>query len=159
MLTLLYRAAATWTAIGLASGLFYREFTKANNVDGGTQLAVVHTHTLVLGTIVSLLLLVLVGVWRPLATQQAFRTGVWVWQVGLALTSGGLLVKGCLQVLKDPAANSPAIAGFSGLGHMTLTVAFVLLFIGLGRVVRLDEASTRLVPSATQPAAVAKLES
>ncbi len=143
MLTLLYRAAATWTAIGLASGLFYREFTKSNNVDGGTQLALVHTHTLALGTLMSLVLLALVGVWRTLGTNQAFRTGFWVWQAGLAITTGGLLVKGCRQVLNDPAANSSALAGISGLGHMTLTVAFVLLFIGLGRVVRTDEAATR----------------
>ncbi len=50
--------------------------------------------------------------------------------------AGGLLVKGCLQVLGHASANSPAIAGVSGLGHMLLTAAFILLFIGLGRVVR-----------------------
>lgn len=140
MLTTLYRAAAVWTGLGLASGLFYREFTKHNHVAGGTQLAVVHTHTLVLGTVVMLLLLALVGVWRQLESSRAFRAGVWVWQVGLAVTAGTLLVKGCLQVLKSPSADSAAIAGISGLGHITLTVAFVLLFVGLGRVLRVATA-------------------
>lgn len=140
MLTTLYRAAAVWTGLGLASGLFYREFTKFNDVAGGTQLAVVHTHTLVLGTVVMLLLLALVGVWRQLEASRAFRVGVRVWQVGLGITAGSLLVKGCLQVLKSPTADSAAIAGISGLGHITLTVAFVFLFVGLGRVLRVATA-------------------
>jgi hypothetical protein len=39
MNTFLYRAAATWTGIGLASGLFFRELTKSQDFDGRTQLA------------------------------------------------------------------------------------------------------------------------
>lgn len=132
----IFRAAAAWTAVGLASGLFYREFTKANGVPGGTQLAVVHTHTLVLGTMMMLLWFLLVGVWPGLARRRSFRAGFWVWQAGLALTTGGMLVKGCLQVLKRAAADSPAIAGVSGLGHMTLSAAFVLLFVALAGVAR-----------------------
>lgn len=136
MLHLLYRAAAAWTAVGLAGGLFYREFTKLNGVSGGTQLAVVHTHALVLGTVTSLVLLALVGVWRDLDTSRPFGAAVRLWQVGLALTAAGMLAKGVLQVLGNDSANSPALAGVSGLGHMILTAAFVLLFVGLGRVVR-----------------------
>lgn len=64
------------------------------------------------------------------------RWAVWVWQAGLVLTTGGMLVKGSLQVLGREVANSPAIAGVSGLGHMTLTAAFVLLFLALTRAVR-----------------------
>jgi hypothetical protein len=136
MLQLLYRAAATWTAVGLAGGLFYRELTKLNGVPGGTQLAVVHTHALVLGTVTSLVLLALVGVWRDLDVSRPFRTGVWVWQAGLGLTTAGMLVKGVLQVLGNDWANRPMLAGISGLGHVILTAAFVLVFVGLGRVIR-----------------------
>lgn len=131
MLTLLYRSAATWTVLGLASGLFYREFTKANGVSGGTQLAVTHTHALTLGTLTLLILMALVAALD--ITDRRFRWGVIVWQAGLALTFGAMLVKGCLQVLDRAAVDSPALAGIAGLGHMTLTAAFVLLFIGLGR--------------------------
>jgi nitric oxide reductase large subunit len=141
MLNLLLRAAAVWTAVGLAGGLFYRELTKQNGVPGGTQLAVVHTHALVLGTLVMLVLLALVGTWRGLESSRAFRFGVWVWQVGLALTTGGMLLKGSLQVLDSPSAGSPALAGVSGLGHITLTAAFILLFVGL----------RTIVPSAANP--------
>ena len=34
------------------------------------------------------------------------------------------------------AADSPAISGISGLGHITLTAAFLLLFMAIGARVR-----------------------
>lgn len=151
MLNLLLRAAAAWTAVGLAGGLFYRELTKQNGVAGGTQLAVVHTHALALGTLVMLVLLALVGTWRGLESSRAFRLGVWVWQVGLALTTGGMLLKGSLQVLDSQSASTPALAGVSGLGHITLTAAFILLFVGLRTVVP-------SAPSAPPAAVAAKVE-
>ena len=157
MIRLLYRTAAAWTAIGLAGGLFYREFTRLHGVPGGTQLAVLHTHALVLGTVTSLVLVALVGSWPELGSSRAFRAGVWVWQAGLGLTSGGMLVKGCLQVLGSPSADSAALAGVSGLGHVTLSAAFVLLFVGLGRTlgVARPEASAARSPRA---AAVSMVE-
>lgn len=135
MLTTLYRSAAVWTAVGLAGGLFYREFTKANDVAGGTLLALVHTHSLALGTTLLLVFMALYAALGP-AVGRAFRWGVVAWNVGLVLTVGGLLVKGCLQVLKSSVADSPAIAGVSGLGHMILTAAFLLIFVGLAPAVR-----------------------
>lgn len=134
MNTFLFRASATWTGIGLASGLFYRELTKFQDFTGRTQLAVVHTHTLVLGTLVLLLVLAL-NVALHLDADRRMRWFAWTWTAGLVLTTGGMLVKGILQVLGKEFATSPAIAGVSGLGHMTLTCGFVLLFLILrGRV-------------------------
>ena len=146
MLTTLVRSAGAWTAIGLASGLYFREMTKHFGLGGtrglaGTQLAVVHTHALTLGTTVLLVLLVLVGLWRSLSDDRRFRWGVWLWQGGLVLTTVGMLVKGTLQVSDTAGFDSPAIAGVSGLGHMTLAVAMLLLFLGLGRAVRRTNAA------------------
>lgn len=135
MLTTLYRSAATWTALGLASGLFYREFTKANDFTGWTQLSVVHTHTLTLGMAVLLIFLALTAVF-DLGADERFRWGIGVWNAGLAVTAGTMTVKGVLQVLGNESANSAAISGISGLGHITLTVAFVLVFLALGAAVR-----------------------
>lgn len=135
MTTLLYRSAAAWTAIGLAGGLFYREFTRAHDVAGGTQLAVVHTHALTLGSLGMLLLLVLDVTFR-LSGRRSFTAAVHAWNTGLLITVGGLVVKGCLQVMDSPHAASKALAGFSGLGHMTLTAAFILLFVALAPAVR-----------------------
>lgn len=130
----LYVATVVWTGLGLASGLFYREFTKINKFTGDTQLAVAHTHLLVLGTLVFLILLPLTRVFR-LAADRRFRWFLRLWNTGLALTGAGLIGKGVLQVLGHPLATSPAIAGGSGLGHILLTVAFVLLFLVLRRAV------------------------
>lgn len=130
MLTLLYRSAATWTVLGLVSGLYYREFTKANDVSGGTQLAVAHTHALALGALTLLALLALAAALN--INDRRFRWGVVIWQAGLGITFGMMLVKGSLQVLERSAADSAAIAGIAGLGHITLTAAFILLFVGLG---------------------------
>ena len=58
--SVLFRLSAVWTAVGLASGLGYRELTRSRGFTGFTQLAVVHTHILVLGALTGLLLLLLV---------------------------------------------------------------------------------------------------
>ena len=41
-------------------------------------------------------------------------------------------VKGTLQILNPAVADSAALAGISGLGHITLSAAFVLLLLSLG---------------------------
>lgn len=47
-MTALFRAAAAYLVLGRASGLYYREFTKANDFPAGefTQLSATHTHLL-----------------------------------------------------------------------------------------------------------------
>ncbi|WP_437764919.1 DUF2871 family protein [Sorangium sp. So ce764] len=46
-----YDAAHVTMILGVVSGLFYREFTKVNHFIGETQLALMHTHLLALGTL------------------------------------------------------------------------------------------------------------
>lgn len=132
MIHRLYVAAAAWTVVGLASGLYYRTLTHSRGFTDGmsTQLAVSHTHSLVLGTIVMLVWLALVKVFVAESVSQLSQA-FWVWQAGLVLTVATMLVKGTLQVLGQAAADSSALAGISGLGHILLTVAFGLFFIGL----------------------------
>ena len=57
----LYRAAIFYLAFGLIAGVFYREFTRANNFPEGefTQLGVTHTHLLALGFMMFLIFLAL----------------------------------------------------------------------------------------------------
>jgi hypothetical protein len=57
----LFYAAFGYLLAGLGIGLFFREFTQANDFPDSefTQLAVVHTHLLTLGFIVLLLMLAL----------------------------------------------------------------------------------------------------
>ena len=141
-----YWMATVYTALGLLSGLFYREFTKFNGVPGGTQLAVVHTHLLTLGAICSLLFLVLQKLFDLSALPKRYRAFVITYNIGICLTAVMMVVKGCLQVLGNDFADSPMIAGMSGLGHMTITAAFVLLLLILGnRVGALGKATVQNV--------------
>lgn len=128
--TWFYRAAAAWTGLGLLAGLYYRELTRSTGHPGGTQLAVTHTHLLVLGTVFGLVFLLLERQFQ-LSHSKLFRGFFWTWIAGTGVTVGAQLFKGSLQVLGDAAADSKAIAGVSGMGHITLTVAFILFFLAL----------------------------
>lgn len=68
-----YYAALMYTVLGLASGLFYREYTQAHEFTGATELGTVHTHLLGLGLTVTLVVLALDAVFglTPAETSAA----------------------------------------------------------------------------------------
>ena len=140
MIKKLFTSAAIWTTLGLASGLFYREFTRQRDFTGFTQLSVAHTHALALGTIILLVVLALTKVFA-LDADRRMRWFLLFWNAGLALTFTMMLVKGSLQVLGATFADSPMIAGISGLGHMILTGSFVLFFLIQRRALKADTLS------------------
>lgn len=125
----LYWGAVVYTALGLLSGLYYRELTKHEGFTGATQLSVLHTHLLVLGTVFMLVFLVTERVFRLSASAQ-FMPMVAAWHAGVALTTGTMAVIGTMQVYGTPQA-PPALAGIAGLGHITMTVGFVLFLVVL----------------------------
>ena len=129
MLRLFY-TSFTFAFLGAASGLYYRELTKAYDLfdRSATQLPLVHTHFLVLGFIALLSVLALEKLFR--LSEIAPRLSgwfYWIWTSGVALTGGMMLVKGTIAV-RGADASSPALAGVAGLGHMLLTAGLVLLF-------------------------------
>ncbi|GAB3389835.1 DUF2871 domain-containing protein [Humibacter soli] len=138
----LFIGAAVWTGIGLAGGLAFREITKSTGFDGYTELSVVHTHALVLGTVVMLAVLSLNRVFT-LGADRRMRWFLWVWNASLAVTVGALALKGTLQIVTPAVADSPVLAGIAGMGHIGLTVAFVLFFVALGSRLR----ATRATPA------------
>lgn len=148
MINKLFTSAAVWTGLGLASGLFYREFTRQTEFTGVTQLSVAHTHALALGTTILLVVLALAKVFA-LGADRRLGLFLGLWNGGLALTFTMMLVKGSLQVLDHPLATSKMLAGISGLGHMILTGAFVLFFVILGRAVQTDAAAPAAQPVRT----------
>lgn len=135
MLRYLFRSAVTWTILGLLGGLAYREVTKAFDFTGRTQLAVVHTHALTLGTLLMLLVLALAAALPGLRADKRLRWGTHLLNTGLILTVGMLSYKGTLQVMGATYADHPALAGTSGLGHMLLTGALALVLLATGRAV------------------------
>jgi cbb3-type cytochrome oxidase subunit 1 len=126
----LFYAAFIYMALGVASGLFYREFTKANDFTDAqfTQLSVVHTHLLVLGFVVLLIVLILEKLFA-LSQSKLFAWSFWIYNLGLILTAATLTVHGMQQV--TGAESSQAIAGIAGTGHMLLTAGTILLFLAL----------------------------
>ncbi len=127
----LFLASFVYLLLGLASGLFYREFTKINDftaADGFTQLSVVHTHLLTLGVIVLLIVLLLEKTFE-LSKSRAFGWFFWIYNLGLVVTAVGMTVNGTLTVLGIEM--SKALAGISGSGHIILTAGLLLLFFAL----------------------------
>lgn len=124
----LYFGALAYMILGLASGLFYREFTKDHDFTGSSQLSVMHTHLLALGMLFFLLMMALESQLGFMRFPQAIGF-YWTYHAGLLLTVMMMAVHGVRTVLDKP--ESVALDGISGLGHVLLTVALALLFIAL----------------------------
>ena len=116
----------------MASGVFYREFTKFLEFTGRTSLAFTHLHLFVLGTIV-LLVLALFSLHTDLMEQKRFKTFLVLYNIGLPLMVAMFYVRGILQVHETglSAGLDAAISGVSGIGHIILGIAIVLLFLCL----------------------------
>lgn len=138
----IFYAASAYLVLGLASGLYYREFTKSNDftaADGFTQLSVVHTHLLTLGVILLLVVLALEKAFT-LSKSKAFGWFFWIFNLGLIVTSSTMVINGTLHVLGQE--SSKALTGISGSGHMLLTAAFILLFVAIGSRLRVETVSS-----------------
>lgn len=127
----MFWAATVYTALGLAGGLYFRELTKAHDFTEHTELAVVHTHLLTLGTLGFLLFMVLERSLTLTAQPKLFAGFFWVYNAGLVLTVALMTVIGSRTVFG--LSHGPALSGIAGLGHVLLTVAFALLLITIGR--------------------------
>lgn len=129
---------------GVLSGLFYREFTKLNDFpEGGwTQLSVVHTHLLVLGFIVLLIVLVLEKAFALSRHQKLFSWFLWTYNAGIVLTAGMMTVHGMLTVMG--LESNKMISGIAGMGHMALTAGMILLFIMLRRSVPVGQVQEKI---------------
>lgn len=149
----LFYAAFAYMVLGVASGLFYREFTKANDFAEGafTQLGLAHTHLLILGFIVLLIVLALEKVFTLSASRRLFAWFFWLYNAGVVLTSAMLIWHGSLTVLGQD--STAMIAGIAGLGHMLVTAGMVLLFLTLRRAVLGGGQAVAAVPAGQQSAA------
>lgn len=146
-------SAFVYAGIGVASGLFYREFTKLNGFPEGefTQLGLAHTHLLALGFLPFLILLGLERVFRFSRSRKRFAWFLGLYHAGVVLTSAMLIVHGSLTVLG--LESSKMIAGIAGLGHMSITAAIIVLFFALRTAVRREEPLAQTARQAAAPAA------
>lgn len=124
-------AASAYLVLGLVSGIFYREFSKAHNFSDATytQLSTVHTHLLTLGFIFFLVVVALDKVFS-LSSDGLFQVFFWTYNAGLLATVALMTWHGCLTVVG--ASVPPSVAGIAGLGHMIMAVGLALFMLILG---------------------------
>jgi cbb3-type cytochrome oxidase subunit 1 len=137
----IYVAAHVYMILGLVSGLYYRELTKAKDFTGDSQLGIVHTHILALGMLFFLIVLVLEKQFT-LTSGKLFDAFFWVYNAGLALTIGMMLVRGTMTVLGHQAG--AALDGISGLGHIVITLGLIFFFVNLGKSLPVKEKAEAL---------------
>lgn len=124
--------AFVYALAAMAGGVFYREFTKFNGFEGRTALGFVHLHLMVLGCFL-FLLVALFSLQTDLTQQKQFGLFYRVYNIGLPCMTVMLAVRGILQVLGTPLSKgaNAAISGISGLAHIAVGTALVLLFLAL----------------------------
>jgi hypothetical protein len=141
----LYVAAIAYAVLGLAAGLFYREYTKAMDFTGQIQLSVTHTHLLALGFMVMLIVLALDAALKVSGTRS-FSWFFAAYNAGLLITVGVMVWHGILQVQGETEV-SGAVPGIAGIGHILLTVGIVALLVSLQGPVRESRARHSLTGS------------
>lgn len=131
----LYIAAATYLGLGLAAGVFYREWTRFFDAVESSQLNTLHTHLLTLGT---LFFLIALGLERGfgLTAHKNFNAWFILHNVALAWTVGFMLANGIVHTMGHGDSWTAAFSGVAGLGHILLTISFVMFFVILGKRVR-----------------------
>ena len=123
--------ALSYAILGLASGVFFREFGKYNHIED-SALGVVHGHILVLGTLVFLIVLVLDKLFAISGTK-AFKLFFTTYNIGLPVTIIMMFVRGILTDLNVGLGKGldASIAGIAGIGHTLVAVGLVALLFAL----------------------------
>lgn len=135
----LSRASRNYTYLGLLTGIYYRELTKYMQTNPReTQLRVLHTHCLSLGTIFHLLVLILEKQFK-LSRQVNYKKFYTTYNIGLGITLMMLIVHGTLTTIgKD--CNTRWITWTAGLGHTILAIGFYFFFDCLSKSIAVSEA-------------------
>lgn len=116
----------------LICGVFYREFTKWNGYNEVTTLGKAHAHLFVMGTIV-FLIVALFSMQQELQKSKMFRAFLWVYNIGLPITTVMMVVRGITQVLNISLsdAGNASISGIAGIGHILTGVGIIFLLVSL----------------------------
>ena len=129
--------ALVYALAAMASGVFYRGFTKFNHFSGVTVLGKVHAHLFLLGMLVYLLV-ALYAAHNELGKLRSFRAFLWCYNIGVVLTAAMMVVRGVFQVLGTglSAAASASISGIAGVGHILTGAGIILLLLSLRKLAK-----------------------
>ncbi|MCR1950299.1 MULTISPECIES: DUF2871 domain-containing protein [Clostridium] len=127
-----FNFAIFYLVLGLAMGVFYREFTKLNGFEGRTVLSVVHTHAIVLGFIFFILVLLLEKNFG-LSKIKHFSKWMIFYNVSLIYVLGTFTARGIMQVLGTDFAGLSHIAG---LGHAMIGIAMIWFVVTVNKSIK-----------------------
>lgn len=131
-----------YAIVGLLGGVFYREFSKMNGFTGKTVLANIHTHLLMLGMVVFLIVALFCAHFKTLPETKGFKVFLIVYNVGVAMTVVMMAVRGVTEVLGlelTRGANG-AISGIAGVSHIIVAAGIVRMILCLKRCAKNEEA-------------------
>ena len=122
-----------YLVMGLAAGVFCREFTKFNSFYDKTTLGILHVHSIVVGFIS---LLLLWSILRNIDTTELikkFKRPILSWTGGLYFTIVTMIVRGISQIVGEGYLPFPdtILAGIAGGGHLILGVSIVWIILEL----------------------------
>lgn len=117
----LMNASIVYEVLGLIGGVFYREFT---------TLSVVHTHYLMLGMVLFLLLVVVKKNFH--FVDNKVLKYLLFYRIGLNLTVVMLVVRGVVQVLS---LDVSSVVLF-GIAHLILGISMVLVLFSIGNCIK-----------------------
>lgn len=123
-----FKTSFIYLIFGLFLGAFYREYTRIIGFTGLTSLRVAHTHTLVLGFILFLILSIFAKSFdlkEDRKEKRFFNT----YNFSLILVIGTIIARGFYQIYDlNSASLSAAISGIAGIGHIAISFAFYFLY-------------------------------
>ena len=117
-----------YAVLGLASGVFFREFEKYNHIED-SALGVVHGHLLGLGCLFFLLVLILDKLFSISGTAS-FRVFFVTYNIGLPITILMMFARGILKVELGKGLDA-SISGMAGIGHILVAIGLVALLAAL----------------------------
>ena len=116
-----FKSSSFYLLFGLVMGIFSREFTKFNNFSGYTVLKSVHTHTLVLGFLFFIIVLLLEKNFT-ISNNKSFNKWIVLYNLGLIYLIITLSIRGILQVI---GSDFVGLSHIAGLGHAILGISLV----------------------------------
>lgn len=130
------KIATFFAALGIAGGVFYREYSKFKGVDNGFNiLGLVHPHFLVLGVIMVLVLGLVICYMKP--QSKLLKPGLICYCTGTAGAGIMLFIRGIIDIQTKVSEYilskglHYAVSGISGMFHIAFGVGFVLILIAL----------------------------
>lgn len=107
---------------GILLGAFYREYTKFLGFTGETRMSIAHTHTLTLGFIMTLIILLLENSFK-LSEDEKFKNFYTLYNVSVIGIITTFMVKGFLDIAGYEMVGGVlgAFNGIAGILHIILT--------------------------------------